>query len=103
MHVAADAVEVAGLDARVEEQAPQRRVKDALGQRRLAAAAHARDAGHDAQRNPHVDVAQVVLTRPWMRIELLQPRSVAGALSRGARQVVGREALPALSSWAACR
>lgn len=93
LHVADDAVEVAGLDARVEEHAPQRRIEYSLGQRRFAAAADSRDAGHHAQRNPHVDIAQVVLAGAFYDDRTAPSAFRGGRGDRAAaRQVIRRQA-----------
>ena len=94
LHIARQAVEIAGFHARVVEQAPQRRVEDSLRQRRFSRAADARDAGHHPQRNPHVDIAQVVLPRSFDGYRVAPS---AGGCRNGdfapPREVVGREAL----------
>ena len=96
LHVASQSVEIARFDARVVQHAPQRRVENTLCQRRLSRAADARDAGHHAQRNPHVDVAQVVFPGAFDGYRVAPPAfGRRNGYFAPPREVVGREAFPA--------
>ena len=91
--VAFDGVEIARFEPRIEQQAPQCGIEDAFGQRRFAAAAHARDAGHHPERNPHVDILQVVLPGTFHGDPRCRASPRGGHCDFAAsRKVVGRQA-----------
>src|SRR4051794_27682108 len=87
----------AGLLARTVEIARQGAVEDIVDQRALAAAAHAGDYGHYAQRDADVDVLQVVLARAIYSEPLAgeRTRRIAMKNARGSGQVAAGERLRA--------
>ncbi len=94
LDVAAQAVEIPGLLSRVGQQPTQSGIEYAFGERRFAAAAHARDAGHDAERYLDVDIPEVVLPRAADRYAAASAaRDGRRLYDAPPRQIVGREAL----------
>ena len=100
LDVAAQAVEIPGFLSRVGQQPTQSGIEYAFGERRFAAATHARDAGHDAERYLDVDIPEVVLPRAADRYAAASAaRDGRRLYDAPPRQIVGREALLRLEEF----
>src|SRR6202041_1297041 len=99
---AGDRVVRPGLLARAIDGLGQRAIKNVVDERALAAAAHAGDHGHDAQRDADVHVLQIVLARagdgePFAgeraRLITEQDRRSSGQIAPGERLGAGHDFL----------